>query len=84
MNGSSGMDLVLCAMEAGSGRVRFGPRLSYTLPVAELSDLEAAKRIAVREAEPVKRLETSGGLICLCGLLGHDGRAGLVDPHLAG
>jgi hypothetical protein len=29
------MDLVLCAIDAGSGRVRFGPRLSYALPVAE-------------------------------------------------
>jgi hypothetical protein len=41
------MDLVLCAIDAGTGRVRFGPRLSYTLPVAELADLEAAERIAV-------------------------------------
>lgn len=48
MIASSGMDLVLCAMEAGSGRARFGPRLSYALPVAELADLEAAGRIAVR------------------------------------
>jgi hypothetical protein len=42
------MDLVLCAIDAGSGRVRFGPRLSYALPVAELADLEAAGRVAVR------------------------------------
>ena len=48
MIASSGMDLVLCAIEAGSGRARFGPRLSYALPVAELADLEAAGRIAVR------------------------------------
>jgi hypothetical protein len=44
----SGMDLVLCAIDAGSGRVRFGPRLSYALPVAELADMEAAGRVAVR------------------------------------
>ncbi len=48
MMASCGMDLVLCAIEAGSGQVRFGPRLSYALAVAELADLEAAGRIAVR------------------------------------
>jgi hypothetical protein len=48
MIASSGIDLVLCAMEADSGRVRFGPRLSYALAVAELADLEATGRIAVR------------------------------------
>jgi histidine ammonia-lyase len=35
-------------------------------------------------AEPVKPFETSGDLNYLCGLLGLDGRAGLVDPYLAG
>jgi hypothetical protein len=45
---SSGMDLVLCAIDADSGRVRFGPRLSYALAVAELADLEAADRVSVR------------------------------------
>ena len=35
-------------------------------------------------AEPVKLNETSGGWFCLCGLLGLDGGAGLVDPGLAG
>jgi hypothetical protein len=45
----SGTDPVLCAIDAGTGRVRFGPRLSYALAVAELADLEAAERIAVRE-----------------------------------
>lgn len=34
--------------------------------------------------EPVKLFETSSGLIYLCDLLGHDGRAGLIDPDLAG
>jgi hypothetical protein len=43
-----GTDLVLCAIDAGTGLVRFGPRLSYALAVAELADLEAAGRIAVR------------------------------------
>lgn len=44
----SDMDLVLCAIDPRNGRVRFGSRLSYALPVAELADLEAAGRIAVR------------------------------------
>ena len=35
-------------------------------------------------AEPVKLFETSGDLNYLCGLLGLDGRAGLVDPYFAG
>jgi hypothetical protein len=44
---TSGMDLVLCAIDAASGRARVGPRLCYALPVAELADLEAAGRVAV-------------------------------------
>jgi hypothetical protein len=44
----SGMDLVLCGIDAGTGQVWFGPWLSYALAVAELADLEAAGRIAVR------------------------------------
>lgn len=36
---ATAMDLVLCAIDAGSGRARFGPKLSYALPVAELCDL---------------------------------------------
>jgi len=39
---ATAMDLVLCAIDAGSGRARFGPRLSYALPVAELCDLVLA------------------------------------------
>src|SRR6266542_2854909 len=35
-------------------------------------------------AEPVKLNETSGGWFYLTGLLGLDGGAGLVDPHLGG
>jgi pimeloyl-ACP methyl ester carboxylesterase len=35
-------------------------------------------------SEPVKLNETSGSWFCLCGLLGLDGGAGLVDPGLAG
>ena len=38
----------MCAIDAGSGQCWFGPRLSYALAVAELADLEAAERIAVR------------------------------------
>ena len=34
--------------------------------------------------EPVKLNETSGGWFYLTGLLGLDGGAGLVDPHLGG
>jgi hypothetical protein len=36
----------------------------------------------VADTEPVKLNETSGGWIYLTGLLGLDGGAGLVDPHL--
>src|SRR6266852_6153331 len=41
-------------------------------------------RVNGRAAEPVKLFETSGGWVCRCGLLGLDGGAGLVDPHLGG
>lgn len=58
MSVSSGTDLVLCAIDAGSGRVRFGPRLSYALAVAELADLEAAERVAVR-ADGLALLDTT-------------------------
>jgi hypothetical protein len=49
-----GLDLLLCALDAASGRARFGPRLSYALPVAELADLEAARRVSVRADGPVR------------------------------
>src|SRR6266702_7221068 len=39
---------------------------------------------AMGAAEPVKLNETSGGWFYLTGLLGLDGGAGLVDPHLGG
>ena len=58
MTVASGMDLVLCAIDAASGRARFGPRLSYALPVAELADLEAAGRVAVR-ADGLALLDTT-------------------------
>ena len=48
VNMASGLDLVLCAIDADSGQVRFGPRLSYALPVAELADLAGGGRVAVR------------------------------------
>ena len=38
----------------------------------------------VSVTEPVKLNETSGGWIYLTGLLGLDGGAGFVDPHLGG
>jgi hypothetical protein len=46
---ASGMDLVLCAIEPGSGQARFGPKLTYALPVAELCDLTRAGRIGLHE-----------------------------------
>ncbi len=58
MSVSSGMDLVLCAIDAGSGQCWFGPRLSNALAVAELADLEAAERIAVR-ADGLALLDTT-------------------------
>ena len=39
---------------------------------------------SIADAEPVKLDETSGDLNYLCGLLGLDRRAGLVDPYFAG
>lgn len=53
-----GMDPLLCAIDAASGRARFGPRLTYALPVAELADLEAAGRVAVR-ADGLALLDTT-------------------------
>jgi hypothetical protein len=44
-----GMDLLLYAIDADSGRVRFGPKLSYALPVAELVHLVLAGRVGLRE-----------------------------------
>jgi hypothetical protein len=43
------MDLMLCAINPSSGQVRFGPKLSYTLPVAELAYLVHASRVELRE-----------------------------------
>jgi hypothetical protein len=42
------MDLLLGAIDARSGEARFGPRLSYALPVAEMFYLVQAGRVAVR------------------------------------
>lgn len=41
------IDLVLCAIDPRSGRVRFGPELSYALPVAEAADLARAGRVGL-------------------------------------
>ncbi|HXL88042.1 MAG TPA: hypothetical protein VN969_03500 [Streptosporangiaceae bacterium] len=38
----TGMDLLLLAIDPVSGETRFGPRLSYALPVAELADAALA------------------------------------------
>jgi hypothetical protein len=46
---SIGMDLLLCAIDASSGQARFGPKLSYALPVAEVVHLVHAGRIGLRE-----------------------------------
>jgi golgi phosphoprotein 3 len=43
------MDLVLCAIDARSGQARFGPQLSYALPVAEMVHLAMAGRVALRD-----------------------------------
>lgn len=42
------MDLLLCSIDARSGRARFGPKLSYALPVAEMIYLAQAGRVALR------------------------------------
>jgi len=47
------MDLLLCAIDAKSGRARFGPKLSYALPVAEMVDLVAAGRVGLLEGHLV-------------------------------
>jgi hypothetical protein len=52
--------------------------------IVQLRAPPGAHSAEARGAEPVKLFETSGGWICLCGLLGLDGGAGLVDPGLAG
>jgi hypothetical protein len=44
-----GMDLLLCAIDARSGQVRFGPKLSYALPVAEMVHLVHAGRVGLGE-----------------------------------
>lgn len=46
------MDLLLLAIDP-RGRTWFGPRLSYTLPVAELIDLAQAGRIELRDGRVV-------------------------------
>jgi hypothetical protein len=43
------MDLLLCAIDPRTGQTRFGPKLSYALPVAEMVDLVAAGRLGLRE-----------------------------------
>src|SRR5215472_17091462 len=45
---SIAMDLLLGAIDARGGEVRFGPRLSYALPVAEMFYLVQAGRVALR------------------------------------
>lgn len=45
----TGTDLLLLAIDPDSGQTRFGPRLSYALPVAELTDLVQAGRLGLDE-----------------------------------
>jgi Golgi phosphoprotein 3 (GPP34) len=45
----TGTDLLLLAIDPDSGQTRFGPRLSYALPVAELTDLVRAGRLGLDE-----------------------------------
>src|SRR5271166_720081 len=68
-------------------RVNTSPRLEARLGTAPLAPSGAGAPPAeggddVAQAEPVKLNETSGGWIYPTGLLGLDGGAGLVDPHL--
>ena len=52
--------------------------------VADQIDATGAGDAFTVGPEPVKLNETSGGWFYLTGLLGLDGGAGLVDPHLGG
>jgi hypothetical protein len=45
----TGTDLLLLAIDPDSGQTRFGPRLSYALPVGELTDLVRAGRLGLEE-----------------------------------
>jgi hypothetical protein len=74
--------LVIDALSAREGDDVLRQRLSAprTLHAPHHLDVEVAA--TVRGPEPVKLNETSGGWIYLTGLLGLDGGAGLVDPHL--
>jgi Golgi phosphoprotein 3 (GPP34) len=45
----TGTDLLLLGIDPNSGQTRFGPRLSYALPVAELTDLVQAGRLGLDE-----------------------------------
>lgn len=45
---STAVDLVLCAVDPGNGRARFGPELSYALAVAEMADLARAGLVRLR------------------------------------
>ena len=69
-------------------RVAAGAIISAALMAGSLSltatAASACTEPACVKAEPVKLNETSGGWFCLCGLLGLDGGAGLVDPGLSG
>src|SRR5271165_2661437 len=51
-------------------------------PTASSGTRSEGPRGCLPSAEPVKLNETSGGWIYPTGLLGLDGGAGLVDPHL--
>jgi Golgi phosphoprotein 3 (GPP34) len=44
-----GMDLLLCAVDANTGQARFGPKLSYSLPVAEVVCLAHRGRVGLRD-----------------------------------
>ena len=82
--GAMGHGMAASALRAGIPAIVWDRRMEATRDLAELG-AQVAESAA--DAEPVKLNETSGGCFYLTGLLrlvGFDGRAGLVDPHLGG
>lgn len=49
----TGTDLLLLAIDPDNGQTRFGPGLSYALPVAELTDLVRAGRLGLEQDDLV-------------------------------
>ena len=66
----------------GSSLARITDLAQARLAAGDLAVIEATEAWRHATSEPVKLNETSGGWIYPTGLLGLDGGAGLVDPHL--